>query len=208
MHNATRWSEKLHMLKRFIRIREDLFNVHNSSEGDLVIDASVQLATRAQKFSKMLAEIDIVTKSLQTRGNTLAQSLDAAVALDPIFESGVVKIQPGLKTELTEEEKESVQFLEKPDIVSEVHVGIASGNVGTGIAARLAKERKVVMKKEKYMNCEFILSSVAEVERLWGIAKNLLTDNRKSMTPKMFEAIEFLKQNKRFWDSQLVSEAI
>ncbi|KAI0560856.1 Ribonuclease H-like protein [Gracilaria domingensis] len=241
MHNAIRWSGKLHMLKRFIRIREDLLDVHNSSEGDLVIDASVQLATRGQKCSKMLAEIDIVTKSLQTRGHTLAQcrddldilletvmeqrnirssplyqcklenkyiAPDAAIVLDPIFESSVVKIQRGLQTELTEDKKESVQCLKQPDTVSEVHAGIASGNVGTGIAARLTKKRKVVMKKEKYMNCDFILGSVAEVERLWSIAKNVLTDNRKSMTPRMFEAIVFLKQNERFWDSQLVSEAI
>ncbi|KAI0556954.1 Ribonuclease H-like protein [Gracilaria domingensis] len=87
MHNTTRRSGKLHMLKRFIRIREDLLDVHNSSEGDLLIDASVQLATRAQKFSKMLAELDIVTKSLQTRGHTLAQCRDDLdVLLETVME--------------------------------------------------------------------------------------------------------------------------
>jgi hypothetical protein len=50
-----------------------------------------------------------------------------------------------------------------------------------------------------YVNCDFIYGSSAEVERLWSVAKYILTDQRKRLTPQMFEALLFLKQNKEFW---------
>ena len=54
----------------------------------------------------------------------------------------------------------------------------------------------------KYGNCDFIYGSCAEVERLWSIAKHILTDERKGMMdPIMFvEAIIFLKFNRRLWN--------
>ncbi len=42
----------------------------------------------------------------------------------------------------------------------------------------------------------------------WGAAKYVLSENRRSMTPHLFEAIMFLKFNSRFWDAPLVEEAI
>ena len=51
-----------------------------------------------------------------------------------------------------------------------------------------------------YGNCDSIYGSCAEVERLWSIAKHILTDVRKGMMdPIMFEAILFLKLNRRLW---------
>ena len=42
-----------------------------------------------------------------------------------------------------------------------------------------------------YMNCDFILGLAAEVERLWSIATNVLTDERKKTSPLMLEAVLF-----------------
>ena len=50
--------------------------MHNAPEADLVIDTSAVLASRAQRVVKMLAEIDVVTKSLQTGDRTLPQCRD------------------------------------------------------------------------------------------------------------------------------------
>jgi hypothetical protein len=50
--------------------------------------------------------------------------------------------------------------------------------------------------------------SSAEVERLWSVAKYILTDHRKRLTPQLFEALLFLKQNKDFWGLTEVVEAI
>ncbi len=54
-------------------------------------------------------------------------------------------------------------------------------------------KRKRMAKEEAYMNCNFILGSVAEVDRLWSVPKNILSRKRKHMTPLVFEAVLFLK---------------
>lgn len=72
MHESTRWSVKQHMLTRFLRIREDLNEVQNAPEGDLVDDTSAYLLTRTERLVKILSEVDVVTKSLQYPGHTLA----------------------------------------------------------------------------------------------------------------------------------------
>ena len=69
-------------------------------------------------------------------------------------------------------------------------------------------KRRRLNRQEKYRKCEFILGSVAEVERLWSIAKNVRTVNRRRMTPILFESILFLKVNHRYWDQVLVSASM
>ena len=50
------------------------------------------------------------------------------------------------------------------------------------------------------INCNCIFRSCAEVERLWSIAKHILTDNRKGVTdPVVFEILIFLKLIRRLW---------
>ena len=58
------------------------------------------------------------------------------------------------------------------------------------------------------MNCDFILGSAAEVERLWSIATNVLTDERKNTSPLMLEALLFLRVNERLWDASTVKQAM
>ena len=64
---------------------------------------------------------------------------------------------------------------------------------------RLSKKRSIVT-ESKYIDCTFIKRSTAEVERLFSIAKNVMTKNRKRLTPQLFEAILFLKMNERLWN--------
>ena len=58
------------------------------------------------------------------------------------------------------------------------------------------------------MNCYFIVGTVAEVERLFSTASYVLADNRKSLTPELFEETVFLKMNHNLWGGDLVTEAI
>ena len=52
-------------------------------------------------------------------------------------------------------------------------------------------------------NCfDHIIGSAAEVERLWSIARYILTTSRTKMAPIVFEAILFL------WDEWTVMEAL
>ena len=50
-------------------------------------------------------------------------------------------------------------------------------------------------------NCfDHIIGSAAEVERLWSIARYILTTSRTKMAPIVFEAILFLRMNRALWD--------
>ena len=46
------------------------------------------------------------------------------------------------------------------------------------------------------------------MERLWSLAKFVLTDERSRMTPQLFESIMFLKVNKDWWGQFEVIEAM
>lgn len=68
----------------------------------------------------------------------------------------------------------------------------------------------VKMAQNLYINCDFILGSAAEVERLWSSADEILTKKRLGMHPETFENLLFLKYNMRLWyeDEKMVLRAI
>lgn len=123
------------------------------------------------------------------------------------FESGVIKIQSGCQDELNDLDNKAVAFLRSDPVYS-------TGNNVTDdsvlqMKQRLSKRRKTCTKKRTYIPCNFILGSVAEVERVWSLPKQLLHgDVRASMTPLLFEAFLFLRFYERFWDAELVAQAI
>ncbi len=69
-------------------------------------------------------------------------------------------------------------------------------------------KRKREEETQKYISSDFILVSVAEIERLWLLAKSVPADNRKSMTPPLFEAVLFLRVNSTYWNEYAVKEAM
>lgn len=62
------------------------------------------------------------------------------------------------------------------------------------------KKRKRSKEFETYINWDFVLDSVSEEERLCSVAKLVLTDGRKGMTPLSFQAIIFPKINQSYWN--------
>ena len=235
LYNKTRWSGKHDMLQRFIRIRQDLIDVSVHENADIEISDSRQFLRKAEKFQRIMAELNIVTKIMQERCISLSKCrrlLDVTTRLNleqydipgaqfyqstfvpkrilpdgPLspnadFESGVVKIQRKKIDDMTDVEKVAVESL----LVAEVEEAALANARGSdndgGILGNIMndeeEERSDV--SSKYGNCDFIYGSCAEVERLWSIAKHILTDVRKGMMdPIMFEAILFLKLNRRLW---------
>jgi len=129
----------------------------------------------------------------------------AGILVDPEFESGVVKIQRNEISTMSDKERKACESLL---IKNQVEASPTNSTFATIAEKVAAKKRRKIEQTEKYMNCSFILGSVAEVERLWSISKHILRDNRKSMTPLVFESLSFLKINSSFWDQGLVSEAM
>lgn len=66
------------------------------------------------------------------------------------------------------------------------------------MAERLARRRKLIENDSNYVDCSFILGSVAEVGRMWSVAGNAHSQNRTRETPQSFEALFILKYNSRF----------
>lgn len=240
LHNKTRWSGKFYMLRRFLRIREELIEVSQDERSDLVVNSSQAFKRKVERYCRQLQQIDFATKELQTRKLSLSQcqnvldclvsdvrsgfnNIDSPFHLcflknkyidsrseilhDSCFESGVCKIQENRVAAMSEAERRAcVRLLHPVEDSGEEDV-----NVGTSMMEykqRLHQwKRRKVMVDVGYLNCGFILGSVAEVERLWSVADNILTDNRMRSTPQLVEAILFLRINSRFWDVELVQEA-
>ena len=143
------------------------------------------------------------------------------------FETGVVKIQGGCAESLTEQEKIACRNLKiephnEAEEDSDANDGAGSGSddddnnrAGPGSVLRRVRRKKTnriqrMMEghKTEYGDCLFIYGSVAEVERLWSIAKHILTNERKGMMEAAsFEELIFLKLNRSFWDVHDVARA-
>eukprot|EP00171_Calliarthron_tuberculosum_P005814 IDg5814t1 len=138
-------------------------------------------------------------------------SPDASIIHSKHFENGVSKIQRNLSHQLTREEKEACQSLKiDTDLSSTSGMETESqSTTGSLMASRINRlKRKRITQEEEYMNCNFILGSVAEIERLWSIAGKIRAVDRKLMSHIVFDAILFLKMNQRFWDELTVKEAM
>ena len=68
-----------------------------------------------------------------------------------------------------------------------------------GYLGRVLKKRRAEP-PAKYIDCSFILATAVDVERLWSLAKNVLTDKRRGMAARMAQAILFLKGKHGFMD--------
>lgn len=61
------------MLKRFNEIREELIDASSLFDGNLSVEQSDAFWWKTKRFYDTIAEIEVITKSLRTRGHTLAQ---------------------------------------------------------------------------------------------------------------------------------------
>ena len=62
-------------------------------------------------------------------------------------------------------------------------------------------------KSHDYGNCNFILGSATVVERLWSIADRIIDGNQARTSPSLMEAMLFLRENRKFWDIDVIQEA-
>ena len=72
---------------------------------------------------------------------------------------------------------------------------------------RALKKRRA-QPQDEYINSNFILATAVGVERLWSLAKNVLTDRRRGMATLMVQVILFLKENRELWNDEMVFQSI
>jgi hypothetical protein len=137
-------------------------------------------------------------------------SPDSTKRPDRTFANAVCKMQKRQAHTLSVDEKLAInKWLEKP-AGNEVQSNLS-------LADRLSQLRGGEKRKADQMNnaCDnddncfdHIIGSAAEVERLWSIARYILTTSRTKMAPIVFEAILFLRMNRALWDERTVMEAL
>ncbi len=184
----------------------------------------------------MLSEIDVVVKSLQTRGRKLSECMDdIEVLMDSVeqdktkigsplfqyklkfrhvreqsaFEKAGIKTQRGQESKLTRVERDAAKILRKSAVQNKTVIPHRPiGNKQSSMSERLAKRRRILRAERTYMNCDFVLGSTAHVERLFSVAKYVLPENRRRISPELFETIVFLKENADLWDATLFVRAL
>ena len=117
--------------------------------------------------------------------------------------SGVGKHQRNKSHELTTREKEEVKNLRTP---SSVRVAVEAVESERNLLSALKKRK--AEEPETYIDCDFILATAVDVERLWSLVKNLLTDKRRRMTTVMIQVILFLKENRNLWNDNMMYQSI
>ena len=60
----------------------------------------------------------------------------------------------------------------------------------------------------KHINLDVLCGTSVECERLFSVAKNILTDTRKKTLPAVLQALLLLKVNQKEWDVYTVGKAM
>ena len=143
---------------------------------------------------------------------------------DKLFELAVMKVMKG--EELNAKESNKVAKLRKTHAIpadgmsndsSEECLENSDGAVSSehqqnyaDLIQKRIKWRKHVVRSinENYICLDLLLGTSVSCERLFSIAKHILTCVRKSTSPAVFEAILFLKMNRHYWNEVVVSKAM
>ena len=72
MNNNSRWSGKHDVLKRFIKIREDLIKTADDDNTTLEVNSTVGFLNKVKRHHKALARVHIATKEMQTQFHSLS----------------------------------------------------------------------------------------------------------------------------------------
>ena len=150
------------------------------------------------------ARHDVSSKLYGCRLGSKYLSPDADIVSDPSFEVRMFKILNNRIDEMTVAERVSCTTLLVDD-ADEYQANQVSVTIGKKISSN---KRRRLEGRRRSQNCDFIIGSAVQVERLWSKCNSILRDNRKAMTPILFEILIFLKSNKNVRDLSHVSEAM
>lgn len=209
--------EFLNRVKKYTRYFESFHKIHCAMQTQLIT-----LRESRQNLKALLAVLDAdKTEDNPLFGCNMEPTRiqdDASIVHSPDFETGVVKIQAGMQHTLTDAEKVAVRDLRKSDVQAEDQavdadagaVQIDPGSQSPSTVARLQEQKQMIAREaaDEYVDCSFILGSVAIVERLWSLSGHILTSERTRLLPINLESLLFLKVNRRYWDEHTVQKAM
>ena len=136
----------------------------------------------------------------------------ASIVENPVFEKAVMRIASSLP--LTEEQRcaATCLLLEKNNHggaeIAAYNAGASSSddddeatNNALKVQRRLKRQKRVSNTAgDNYINLDLLPGTSVNCERLFSLAKHILSDTRKKTSPRLFEALLFLKVNREMWD--------
>ena len=232
--NDTRWSSVFSMITRFFRIQKELSAIQDLLpliptlvEVNILEKCYVSLK-QFHEINMMLQKENITVIRVREIFDTVMDDFpelsghlaaDAKIVANPIFERTVLKIAKGRP--IRDIERASVRcLLRKPAVGHEDDSLLLVDDTANGASEELTYAQKVELRMKrrrkscsneiaaKYINLDVLCGTSVECERLFSIAKNILTDTRKSTSLAVFQAILLLKVNQREWDVYTVGRAM
>ena len=128
------------------------------------------------------------------------------------FERGIYKLAIGAETTLSAAERQAVSHLRRgrdhadEDEDEEQVEGRVDDNITYFEELHLQKKRR--SESQEYIDIGIVQSTSCSIERLFSDSKHILTDQRKNMSPVLFEAILYLKRNRSLWNAETVAKAL
>ena len=234
--NDTRWSSTYNMIERYFQIQPQLSALVELLEllpTPVEVDAlsrgfrhlsnfdsiTVMLQQDGIPFVEVRKIFDILLLDFPEMEQHLGQHSNLVIDAD--FETGVMCISKGRP--LTLEQKAAVTNLAKADLHQSFDssgnddesntVNMLIADDGESYAVRVAKRLKLRTRlenlvREQFVNLDVIPGTSVNCERLFSLAKHILTDTRKNTSPILFEALLFLKVNRSLWDAHSVGIAM
>jgi hypothetical protein len=140
-------------------------------------------------------------------------SKNARIIHNKNFENAVVKIQSLKESTLSQSEKQAIsRYL----IVDNEPEGERNAdeedeeeelNFAQNLLAEArASKRRIMLSRSKYRNLAHIEPTSNMVERLFSRAKLIMTDHRKSMSPRNLELLLYLICNRSLWNVLTIQE--
>ena len=218
--NITRWSSTFQMVRRYCEILPFVTKINDLR--DIVLTRNQN--TKIDELLVTLEQFETVTKKLQSSNLDLADartmfnglhlryphlphlSSNAEITRYPDFDNGVEKVLTLREVELSCSEIEALRVFEKKVIVVQPSTVTAATKVATLADELLTPKRQCLEKNtSNYIDLKFVLPTSNIVERLFSMAKFILTDSRKHMHPSNFEKIIFLRVNSSYWGVHTLS---
>jgi hypothetical protein len=220
--NKTRWSSAFNMIERYLYFEGKEFFLNQREWFNRLYDPDE--LDELQIVYNQLKKLDSVTKRLQGEGERVCshsevrQLFDAVIDSFPSFEdhcssgativthkefeNGLVKLQKGEETTLSQLEKQAMRvFLSEEAGQADIEEEVDSFAESILLAN---KRRRVSL----YTDTKWVPSTTAGVERLFSLAKQVRTDQRSAMLPKTLEILMYLRLNQSLWNISTVSKIV
>lgn len=149
---------------------------------------------------------------------------DHALVVAPDFENGVEKILKNCSEEMTSEEQKACGILAKDKWLwlypprdeeeddDDSDIEIANVDSPSKISAKWRrKNSKSASKRQKtsskYIdNLSWIHPTTVPVERIFSLCGNIMNEDRRKMSPHIFEALVCLKVNQEWWNADTIKD--